>query len=152
MVLTAGEELSWLVSNALIWKASPCSRDFASCTLWKSWTAPLLSKSDVTTAARELSRSGEHEDVTSTCRLKGSTCAGRMKNLHKMHPFCCLAENFSFEASARMPGLGLAGGGINIGYHRLWWTGSCLDLASPTQSRVLAAFTCRLSADAPCLC
>ena len=42
-----------------------------------------------------------------------------------------------------MPGLGLAGGGINIGYHRLWWTGSCLDLASPTRSRVLAA----LSAD-----
>jgi hypothetical protein len=30
-------------------------------------------------------------------------------------------------------------------------TGSCLDLASPTRGRILAAFICSLSADAPCL-
>jgi hypothetical protein len=31
------------------------------------------------------------------------------------------------------------------------WIGSCLDLASPSRGRTLAAFTCSLSADAPYL-
>lgn len=57
---------------------------------------PLHSKSVVTNAARELSGSGEYEDLKSTCSLKASTCAGRVKNLHTMHPFCGFAENCSY--------------------------------------------------------
>ena len=47
-------------------------------------------------------------------------------------------------------GPGWQGGDTNT-EHRAHGIGSCLDLASPTRGRNLAAFTCSLSADAPCL-
>ena len=33
----------------------------------------------------------------------------------------------------------------------VWLIGSCLDVASPTRVGTLAAFTCSVSADVPCL-